>query len=145
MQMLMSQEQINHLNKQLLIISDKRKQTIEHYFSKSLREQVEFNNLIDNYVDGIKQFIQRAEKTNSATTAPFVFIGCVVQVVDISNAEIIEYRVADPLQGHVEDNDVSYLSPVGRGLLLKKVGDEVKVKTPGGVIHYKITAIEFRE
>ena len=55
------------------------------------------------------------------------------------------FHVVDPLQGRVEENDVSYLSPVGRALLLKKVGDEIKVKTPGGTVHYKINAIEFRE
>ncbi|NLZ92472.1 MAG: GreA/GreB family elongation factor [Firmicutes bacterium] len=145
MQTLISQEQIDHLNKQLLIINDRRKRTIEQYFSKSPREQHEFNNLIDNYVNGVKQFIQEAEKASNVTEAPFVFIGCTVQVKDVNSGEIMEFHVVDPLQGRVEDDNVSYLSPVGRALLLKKVDDEIKVKTPGGNVHYKILAIKFRE
>ena len=85
MQTLISQEQLDHLNKQLSIIDDKRKRTIEQYFSKSPREQHEFNNLIDNYVNGVKQFIKEAEKSSNKTNAPFVFIGCTVQLEDAAN------------------------------------------------------------
>jgi transcription elongation factor GreA len=54
------------------------------------------------------------------------------------NYTIVGSQDADPLQ-----NKISNLSPIGRALLGKKVGDVVKVKIPKGVeIEYEIANIE---
>lgn len=40
------------------------------------------------------------------------------------------------------DNDIiSYLSPIAQGLMGKREGESVDVKTPGGVIRVKITSV----
>jgi len=51
--------------------------------------------------------------------------------------EITGQEESDPLQGKI-----SYESPLGRALLNKKVGQEVRVVTPGGERLFRITAIE---
>jgi transcription elongation factor GreA len=38
---------------------------------------------------------------------------------------------------------ISNSSPVARALISKEVGDEVEIKTPGGIMNYEILEIKF--
>ena len=46
---------------------------------------------------------------------------------------------ADPSSGKI-----SWLSPLGKAMLKKSVGDYFEANAPKGVIEYSITAIEFK-
>ena len=70
-----------------------------------------------------------------------VTIGSTVKLYDEEFDEEVEYRImgedeSDPLNGKISNT-----SPVGSALLGKKVGDIVKVQTPGGEAVYKILKI----
>lgn len=70
-----------------------------------------------------------------------VSIGCNVKLYDEEFDEEVEYRIigeneSDPLNGKISNT-----SPVGKALLGKKVGDIVKVLTPGGECIYKVLKI----
>lgn len=70
-----------------------------------------------------------------------VTVGSTVRIYDEEFEEEIEYRImgedeSDPLNGKISNT-----SPVGSALLGKKVGDVVKVQTPGGEAVYKILKI----
>ena len=70
-----------------------------------------------------------------------VTIGSTVRLYDEEFEEEVEYRImgedeSDPLNGKISNT-----SPVGSALLGKKVGDIVKVQTPGGEAVYKILKI----
>ena len=41
----------------------------------------------------------------------------------------------------MENGKISNESPVGRGLLGHKIGDEVEIETPGGIVGFKVIAI----
>lgn len=71
-----------------------------------------------------------------------VGIGCKVSITNIKTNQTLEYKIvgdtdADPLNGLI-----SNVSPIGAGLLNKKVGDIALIKTPAGVVQYKITKIK---
>lgn len=71
-----------------------------------------------------------------------VRIGSVVKVKKEGNADtgiftIVGSNEAQPLEGRISNE-----SPIGRGLLGKKVGDSVKVQTPKGEASYQILSIE---
>ncbi|MGI5897710.1 MAG: GreA/GreB family elongation factor [Candidatus Dojkabacteria bacterium] len=51
--------------------------------------------------------------------------------------EITSEEEANPLEGKV-----SHLSPIGKSVINKKKGEEVKIETPTGVKKYKIESIE---
>ena len=51
--------------------------------------------------------------------------------------KIVGSAEAAPLEGKI-----SLESPVGRSLMNRRVGDEVDIKTPAGVISLKIRKIE---
>ena len=71
-----------------------------------------------------------------------VGIGCKVSVTNIKTNANFEYTIvgdtdANPLQGLI-----SNASPVGAGLMGKKVGEVAIIKTPAGITQFKITKIK---
>ncbi|MFO0793527.1 MAG: transcription elongation factor GreA [Candidatus Brocadiaceae bacterium] len=60
--------------------------------------------------------------------------------LDKEEAEI--YTLLGPWDVDIEKGIISYMSPVGRGLMHKAVGNVVKVKLPDGESMYKIMKIE---
>lgn len=77
------------------------------------------------------------EKQGTKTT---VGVGDSVEVVK-DNSERQEFKIvgsseADPLNGRISNE-----SPLGQALLERGRGEEVKVKTPGGEIKYRIIKI----
>ena len=71
-----------------------------------------------------------------------VGIGCKVTVTNIANKQTFEYTIvgdtdSDPLNGLI-----SNLSPVGAGLMGKKVDEVAIIKTPAGMVQYKIVKIK---
>ena len=51
------------------------------------------------------------------------------------------YKVVGIIESDPDKNYVSNESPIGMALLDKRVGDEVSVETPGGVVKMKILKI----
>ncbi len=70
-----------------------------------------------------------------------VVFGTVVEMVDLDNDEEITYCLLGPEEADVKTGSISVLSPIGQSLLTKEVGDEVTVKTPGGVRQFEIMEI----
>ena len=71
-----------------------------------------------------------------------VGIGCKVSVTNVATKQSFEYKLvgdtdSDPLNGLI-----SNLSPVGAGLMGKKVDEVAIIKTPAGLIQLKINKIE---
>ncbi|MDP4096323.1 transcription elongation factor GreA [Paenibacillus sp. P96] len=71
-----------------------------------------------------------------------VSLGSVVVLNDIEFNEKIEYRVVGPAEANVEENSISYESPLGKELMGKKVGDIVHVDAPVGILKYELLEIK---
>lgn len=70
-----------------------------------------------------------------------ISIGCTVTLLDIEFEEEMEYTIvgsaeADPLKGKISNE-----SPVGMALLGHKIGQEVSIEVPSGVVTYKVLKI----
>lgn len=59
-------------------------------------------------------------------------------VLDIAKEVRVEYKLVTVEEADAAKGLISTTSPIGRALLGKKVGDEVKVTTPAGVKEYEI-------
>ena len=58
--------------------------------------------------------------------------GSRLTVLDLNRKQEIEYKLVTTEEADATKGLISTTSPIGRALLGKKVGDEVKVVTPGG-------------
>ena len=70
-----------------------------------------------------------------------VGVGNTVVVYDEDFDEEVEYKIVGSIESDPDKNLVSNASPIGKGLMGKKVGDIVSIVTPGGEIQMKILKI----
>jgi transcription elongation factor GreA len=70
-----------------------------------------------------------------------VFILSKVKIRNMSNAMDIEYTLVAENEADIKVRKISIDSPIGKGLLGKKVGDIVDIQTPGGLLQFEIIDI----
>lgn len=71
-----------------------------------------------------------------------VYIGAIVTIKDMAREETLTYMLVSPEEANYEEKKLSIFSPVGKGLIGKKEGEEVEIKVPAGILKYKILKIE---
>ena len=67
--------------------------------------------------------------------------GSRIVVLDVVKSTEIEYKLVTVEEADATKGLISTSSPIGRALLGKKVGDEVKVMTPAGVKEYEVVRL----
>jgi len=67
--------------------------------------------------------------------------GSKIVVLDVVKDARIEYKLVTVEEADATKGLISTTSPIGRALLGKKVGDEVKVATPAGVKEYEVVEL----
>ncbi|HXW63399.1 MAG TPA: transcription elongation factor GreA [Candidatus Acidoferrales bacterium] len=67
--------------------------------------------------------------------------GSKIVVLDVAKDARIEYKLVTVEEADATKGLISTTSPIGRALLGKRVGDEVKVTTPAGVKEYEVVEL----
>ena len=67
-----------------------------------------------------------------------VGVGSTVVVLDVTRDEEVTYNLVTSVEADAANGKISTTSPIGRALLNKVVGDEVKVQSPGGIKELEI-------
>jgi transcription elongation factor GreA len=67
--------------------------------------------------------------------------GRTVTLYNIETEEETAYQLVGPYESNPERGKISVTSPIGQALLGREEGDEIKVKTPGGLQEYEIVEI----
>jgi len=67
--------------------------------------------------------------------------GSTIVVLDVAKDAQIEYKLVTVEEADATKGLISTTSPIGRALLGKRVGDEVKVTTPAGVKEYEVVKL----
>lgn len=113
-----------------------------------LKENAEYHAAKDRqgHIEGriieLKDKLARAEVIDcSKVTSKTVVFGTVVQLLDLDTEEEITYQLLGPEEADVKKGSISVLSPLGKSMLGKEVGDEVKTITPGGTREFEVIAI----
>lgn len=143
----LSKDTLQKLTEHLKDVQINKGRIIDEFFPEVTEERQKFETLMALYISEVDNFIKTAQPADTKEDSlPFVIMGSEVEVLDKGNNRNFEFRVVAPFKSQRESHntfDVSCLSPVGKSLLLKKLGDTVEVKAPGGVFHYKIKCIRF--
>ena len=67
-----------------------------------------------------------------------VGLGSRVRVLDTKKEEEVKYKLVTSEEADVAKGQISTTSPIGRGLLGKRVGDTVRIQIPGGAKELEI-------
>ena len=69
-------------------------------------------------------------------------LGSTVQILDLRTRELEEYTLVTPGNADFWLNRISTMTPLGRALYGRKVGEIVEVEAPGGAFPVRIELIE---
>ncbi len=113
-----------------------------------LKENAEYHAAKDRqgHIEGrileLKDKLSRAEVIDclQVSTRSIVF-GTVVQLLNLDTDEEVTYQLLGPEEADVKKGSISVLSPIGKSMLGKEVGDEVVVVTPGGNREFEVVEI----
>jgi transcription elongation factor GreA len=70
-----------------------------------------------------------------------VLIGATVKLKDLESNEELEYTLVSEMEADYESGKISITSPIGISLLNHKLGEEIDIKIPAGILKYKILKI----
>ena len=70
-----------------------------------------------------------------------IVFGTTVLLNDLKTGDEFKIRLVGPDESNADNGDISVLSPLGRALISKEPGDEIQVKTPGGIRQLEIIDI----
>jgi transcription elongation factor GreA len=70
-----------------------------------------------------------------------VYILSKVKIQNKKNNAIVEYTLVAENEANLAEKKISVDSPIGKGLLGKKVGDVAQVQVPAGLIDFEILDI----
>ena len=64
-----------------------------------------------------------------------------VKIKNLKNGAMMQYTVVAENEANLKEGKISIDSPIGKGLLGKKIGDKVDISVPAGIIPFEIMEI----
>jgi transcription elongation factor GreA len=115
-----------------------------------LKENAEYHaardkqSFIEGRIKEIEDKLARAEVIDlSKVSGDRVAFGATVKVSNADTGEEAAYKILGADESDLAKGSISVTSPLARSLIGKQVGDEVKVRMPGGERTYEILDITF--
>lgn len=72
-----------------------------------------------------------------------VQFGATVELENLDNGKKVTYKIVSDFEANIDDGLISSVSPVARSLIGKEIGNELEIKTPGGVLNFEVLSIKF--
>lgn len=114
-----------------------------------LKENAEYHAMKDKQrllaarMQELAQMISNSEIIeNLDLPADQVTVGKKVHLRNLDKNRVDIYTILGPVESDVDNDIISYETPIARQIMMKKVGEEVNVQVPIGIIRYKIEKIE---
>jgi len=64
-----------------------------------------------------------------------------VKLTNLGNKKIVEYQLVSEQEADLKLGKISVTSPIGKGLLGKKIGDSVEITVPSGILKFQVENI----
>lgn len=131
-------------NQQLVYIEENILELTNLYLSSTpIQERIK--HFFSLYVLEVEELLNQNRKSAFTRVIPKVFIGTKVTVLYDDDGETEDYVICLPDQSNPDQGFISFLSPVGRQLLLKKFGEQLSLKIPTGELQVTIKDISYVE
>lgn len=98
---------------------------------------------IETRIEELEKILKNAEVVvEDEVDLDKINIGCKVRLLDMEYSEELEYKIVGSTEANSLKGKISNESPVGKGLIGRKVGDTVEVETASGTFSYKVLEIQ---
>ena len=114
-----------------------------------LKENAEYHaareqqGLVEAKIKDIEFKLSNSEIIDNKTTDKKnqIIFGCTVELLNINDNSKIKYQIVGDEEADLTKNKISFNSPIGQGLINKKVGDEIAITVPNGQLNFKVIEI----
>jgi transcription elongation factor GreA len=101
--------------------------------------------MVEAQIKDIEDKLSRAEVIDPTKLGGTkVRFGAAVSLLNTDTDEEVTYQIVGADEANIDEGTISVSAPLARALIGKEVGDEVKVKLPGGERNYEIVTVEFK-
>ena len=148
-----SQEGLTKLKDELSYLktrgrSDMAKQIAEARDKGDLSENAEYDaakdaqGLLELKISKLEEVLSYARILDeSEVDLSKVSVFTCVKIKNLANKVEIKYTLVSEEEANLKTNKISVKSPIGQGLLGKKVGDIAEIKAPAGVVKFEVMEI----
>lgn len=99
---------------------------------------------IEGRIQELQDKLSRAQVIDPSTIVhDKVAFGAKVRLLDVNSDEECTYTLVGPEEADVKEAKISIVSPVGKALIGKAVGDEALIKAPGRTVTYEVLSIVY--
>ena len=114
-----------------------------------LKENAEYHaareqqGLVEAKIKDIEFKLSNSEIIDNKTTdnKNHIIFGCTVELLNINDNSKVKYQIVGDEEADLTKNKISFNSPIGQGLINKKVGDEIAITVPNGQLNFKVIEI----
>lgn len=103
----------------------------------------ERQSFIEGRIKELEAIIGRGEVIDISRLSGPVKFGATVVLLDEDTDEEKTYQIVGEAEANIEAGLLNMKSPLARALIGKEPGDNVEVRTPGGLRSYEIRAVDF--
>ena len=104
----------------------------------------ERQSFVEGRVKELENKLARAEVIDPSKLAgDRVAFGATITLSNVDSGEEVKYRILGADEADLAKGSIGITSPLARSLIGKRVGDEVKVRMPGGERTYEVLDISF--
>jgi transcription elongation factor GreA len=104
----------------------------------------ERQSFVEGRVKELENKLARAEVIDpSKLSGDRVAFGATVKLSNVDTGEEVSYRILGADESDLAKGSIGITSPLARSLIGKRVGDEVKMRMPGGERTYEVLDIVF--
>lgn len=152
----MTQQGAEKLKKELSELKSVRRPTIIKAISEAralgdLKENAEYHaakeeqGLIEGRIRHLESTLSHAQiiDVKQFTNQGKVIFGATVTLLNIEDNKEVTYQIVGEDESDLKEAKISLSSPISRSMMGKEIGDVINVQTPGGVVEYEITRVEY--
>lgn len=98
--------------------------------------------LLELKISKLEEIVGNARVINNSTIdTSKVSIMTKVKIKNIKNGATLQYSLVSEEEADLKQNKISVKSPIGKGLLGKKVGDKAMIQVPAGNLEFEVLDI----
>ncbi|MFF2480843.1 GreA/GreB family elongation factor [Paenibacillus sp. NPDC058071] len=127
------------LESQLVLFGEEKKKFLDEYFPVYGKKRIDISHYLSEYAVTVDKLLQTVEDDTALHQR--VWVGSEVTLSYLPDMGKERFVIELPNLANADDNQISFLSPVGMTLLLAEKGDVVTIETPSAVVRVRIDDI----
>lgn len=96
---------------------------------------------IEGRIMTLEALLQKAIVIQEADTKEEVRLGSLVSIRELGSDEVETYQIVGSAEVDPRNGKISNVSPLGKALMGRRIGERVTVQTPGGILHFEVVKI----